>query len=61
MPKLILRIAEFSELLARMQTLQARKGVEAAFNASPEKLGRAAVAAAQKPRPKTLQPAEHRN
>lgn len=37
--------AEFDELLARMQTPQVRKGIEAAFNASPEELGRAAVAA----------------
>lgn len=40
--------AEFDELLNRMQTLQARKGAEAAFTASPAELGRAAVAAAQK-------------
>ncbi|WHZ28454.1 MAG: hypothetical protein OJF51_003252 [Nitrospira sp.] len=39
---------EFDELLARMQTPQARRGVETAFNASPEELGRASVAAAQK-------------
>lgn len=42
--------AEFDGLLAHMQTLQARKGVEAAFNASPAELGRAAVKAAQKHR-----------
>lgn len=42
--------AEFDGLLAHMQTLQARKGVEAAFNASPTELGRAAVKAAQKHR-----------
>jgi antitoxin Phd len=42
--------AEFDGLLGRMQTPQARKGVEAAFNASPIELGRAAVKAAQKPR-----------
>lgn len=41
---------EFDELLARMQTPQARKGVEAAFNASPEELGRAAVTAAKRHR-----------
>jgi hypothetical protein len=41
--------AEFDGLLARMQTPQARKGVEAAFKASPAQLGRAAVKAAQKP------------
>jgi hypothetical protein len=42
--------AEFDGLLAHMQTPQARKGVEAAFNASSAELGRAAVKAAQKPR-----------
>jgi prevent-host-death family protein len=41
---------EFDGLLARMQTAQARKGVEAAFNASPIELGRAAVKAAKKHR-----------
>ncbi|MDF0676343.1 MAG: type II toxin-antitoxin system prevent-host-death family antitoxin [Nitrospira sp.] len=41
---------EFDESLARMQTRQARKGVEAAFNASPEELGRAAATAAKKHR-----------
>lgn len=41
---------EFDGLLARMQTVQARKGVEAAFNASSEELGKAAVKAAQKNR-----------
>ncbi|MEO8341278.1 MAG: type II toxin-antitoxin system Phd/YefM family antitoxin [Nitrospirota bacterium] len=40
--------AEFDGLLARMQTSKARKGVEAAFNASPVELGRAAVKAARK-------------
>lgn len=39
---------EFDELLARMQTPQARRGVEAAFNASPQELGHAAVTTAQK-------------
>ncbi|MDH5669322.1 MAG: type II toxin-antitoxin system prevent-host-death family antitoxin [Nitrospira sp.] len=37
----------FDQLLARMQTPQARRGVEAAFSASPEKLGRAAVSEAK--------------
>ena len=41
---------EFDELLDHMQTPQARKGVEAAFNASPPELGRAAVTDAQKHR-----------
>jgi len=40
----------FDELLARMQTPQARTGVEAAFSASPEELGRAAVTAARQRR-----------
>ena len=39
---------EFDELLARMQTPQARRGVETAFNASPEELGRASIEVAQK-------------
>ena len=39
--------AEFDGLLARMQTSKARKGVDAAFNASPAELGRAAVKAAK--------------
>jgi len=42
--------SEFDGLLARMQTPQARKGIEAAFNAAPIELGRAAVKAAQKDR-----------
>jgi prevent-host-death family protein len=41
---------EFDELLARMQASQARKGVEAAFNASPEELGRVAVTVAKRHR-----------
>jgi antitoxin Phd len=36
--------AEFDALLERMQTPKARKGVEAAFKASPARLGRAAAA-----------------
>lgn len=35
---------EFDALLARMQTPKAKKGVEAAFKASPLDLGRAAAA-----------------
>jgi prevent-host-death family protein len=42
--------AEFDELLARMQTPKAKKAMDAAFNASPARLGRAAVKAARKPR-----------
>jgi prevent-host-death family protein len=42
--------AEFDDLLARMQMPAARKGVDAAFRASPAQLGRAAVAAAVPPR-----------
>lgn len=40
--------AEFDELLARMQTSTARQGMTDAFNATPARLGRAAVAAAKK-------------
>jgi len=39
---------EFDALLARMQTPKARAGARAAFNASPEQLGRAAVAGARR-------------
>lgn len=35
--------AQFDGLLARMQTPKARKGMAAAFNASPTELGRTAV------------------
>src|SRR6266566_4999555 len=37
---------QFDGLLQRMQTSEARKGMKAAFNASPAELGRAAVRAA---------------
>ena len=40
--------AQFDGLLARMQTPAAKKGVHAAFNASPKALGAAAVKAARK-------------
>jgi prevent-host-death family protein len=40
----------FEELLAGMQAPGAKRGVQAALNATPEKLGRAAVAAARKRR-----------
>jgi antitoxin Phd len=39
---------QFDGLLARMQTFAAKKGMAAAFNASPKALGRAAVKAARK-------------
>ncbi|MGH7826307.1 MAG: type II toxin-antitoxin system prevent-host-death family antitoxin [Candidatus Binatia bacterium] len=42
--------AEFDDMLDRMQTPKARKGMESAFNASSGRLGRAAVKAARKPR-----------
>ena len=42
--------AEFDDLLERMQSPNAKRGMEAAFNASPAKLGRAAVKAARKGR-----------
>jgi prevent-host-death family protein len=41
---------KFEALLERMQTPAARKGMEAAFNASPAALGRAAVEAARRRR-----------
>ena len=41
---------KFESLLERMQTPAARKGMEAAFNASPEALGLAAAEAAQRRR-----------
>lgn len=42
--------AEFDGLVARLQTPAARKGMEAAFHASPAKLGRAAAKAARRGR-----------
>ena len=42
--------AEFDDLLDRMQSPKAKKAMGAAFNASPAKLGRAAVKAARKGR-----------
>jgi antitoxin Phd len=39
--------AEYDVLLARMQTPAARQGMEDAFNASPQALGKAAVKAAR--------------
>ena len=39
---------EFDRLLARMQTPAARAGMKAAFHATPNELGRAALAAARK-------------
>ena len=46
--------AEFDQLLARMQTQKAKKGMADAFDATPAVLGRAAVKAARgvKPLPK---------
>lgn len=41
---------EFDRMLARMQTPKARRGMTAAFNASPAKLGQAAVKAAARKR-----------
>lgn len=40
--------SEFDALLDRMQTPEARAGMKAAFKASPEELGKAAVTAARK-------------
>ena len=42
--------AEYDVLLARMQTPAAKRGMEAAFDAAPAALGRAAVKAARKRR-----------
>jgi len=42
--------SKFEDLLEQMQTPAARKGMEAAFNASPEALGKAAVEAAKRRR-----------
>lgn len=39
---------EFDSLLVRMQSSASRRGLEAAFSASPEKLGRLAVANAKR-------------
>jgi antitoxin Phd len=39
---------EFDELLAGMQSQKSRKGMRAAFNASPAQLGRAAVKGARR-------------
>lgn len=43
-------VAESDALLARMQTPKAKRGMKAAFSASPAELGRAAVKAARKRR-----------
>lgn len=40
--------AQFEDLLSKMRTPAAKKGVAAAFRASPKKLGAAAVKAARK-------------
>lgn len=40
--------AQFDELLARMQTPKARQSMQRAFDATPPRLGRAAVKAASK-------------
>jgi antitoxin Phd len=39
---------QLDSLLNRMQTTQARRGMSLAFNASPKRLGKAAVTAARK-------------
>ena len=39
---------QFDALLSRMQTAEARSGMESAFHASPTQLGKAALAAARK-------------
>jgi prevent-host-death family protein len=47
-PKLDDLSSEFDALLIRMQTAKARKGMAAAFNATSDQLGRAAVKAARR-------------
>ena len=42
--------AEFDDLLARMQRPGAREAMDRAYHASPEELGKAALAAARKRR-----------
>lgn len=42
--------AKFAGLVERLQTAAARSGLEAAFHATPEELGRAAVEAARRQR-----------
>lgn len=49
-PALDLLTAEFDDMLARMQAPGAREGMQAAFDASPDELGRAAVAVATRRR-----------
>lgn len=39
---------QFESLLESMQTPEARKGIDVAFNATPEELGRAAAKAARR-------------
>ena len=39
---------EFEQLLSQLQTAKAKKAMKATFNASPQRLGRAAVKAARK-------------
>lgn len=52
---------EFDALLARMQTPSSRKGVETAFTASPDQLGRTAVTAARTSRALTRTPPRRRS
>ena len=53
---------EFDALLERMQSPKAKKGVEAAFRASPAELGRASVArlASRSPAKTVVKPARRR-
>jgi antitoxin Phd len=44
--------AQFDDLLARMQTPKARQGMQRAFDATPARLGRAAMKVAAKSRKK---------
>jgi antitoxin Phd len=49
-PNLNMLDQDFEELVQGMQTTRSRKAVAAAFDATPEQMGRAAVAAAKKKR-----------
>ena len=47
-PQLDTLSGEFDAMMAKLQTPEAREALDRAFHASPEELGRAAVAAARK-------------
>jgi len=47
-PSLAVLATEFDNMLARMQSISNRRGLEAAFNAAPEEIGKLAVAHAKR-------------